>query len=104
MARDANAIAKERGLSIRFQALLPMQLMADTRLGLAVASEYARRRGISVEAHVTERYGTIMNARTYGERVAEWLDGPQANGIAFGVGESGVHLMEEPSIAPRRSA
>ncbi len=94
MARDANAIAEERGLSIRFQALLPMQLMADTPLGRTVAGEYARRRGLSVEAHVAERYGTTMTARTYGERVAEWLAGPPASGVAFGVGEAGVRPID----------
>lgn len=98
MARDANAIAEARQLSIRFQALLPMQLIAETPLGLTVAREYARRRGISVEAHVAERYGTNMTARAYGERVAEWLTAPRANGVAFGVGESGVYPMDEPSL------
>jgi NAD(P)-dependent dehydrogenase (short-subunit alcohol dehydrogenase family) len=102
MARDANAIAEARGLSLRFQALLPMQLMADTPLGLTVAREYARRRGVSVEAHVAERYGTTMNACAYGERVAEWLAGAQADGVAFGVGEYAVQPIEEPSI-PRRA-
>lgn len=101
MARDANAIAEARGLSIRFQALLPMQLMADTPLGHTVAAEYARRRGVPVETHVAERYGTAMNARSFGQRVAEWLAGPPVNGIAFGVSDAGVQLMEEPSI-PRR--
>jgi NAD(P)-dependent dehydrogenase (short-subunit alcohol dehydrogenase family) len=101
MARDANAIAEARGLSIRLQALLPMQLMVDTQLGLTVAQEYARCRGITVEAHVTERYGTTMTARSFGERVAEWLAGSRETGIAFGVSESGVHPIDEPSI-PRR--
>jgi NAD(P)-dependent dehydrogenase (short-subunit alcohol dehydrogenase family) len=104
MARDANAIAEARKLSLRFHALLPMQLMADTPLGLTVAREYARRRGVSVETHIQERYGTYMTARAFGERVAEWLAGPSASGIAFGVGESGVHPIEEPSIVSRSNA
>jgi short-subunit dehydrogenase len=96
MARDANAIAEERGLPVRFHALVPMQLMADTPLGKVVAAEYARRRGISVEAHVAERYGTAMNASTYGELVAEWLSGPVASGVAFGVSAAGVAPIDEP--------
>ena len=101
MARDANAIAESRGLAVRFHALLPMQLMADTHMGHTVAAEYARRRGISVEAHVKERYGTSMNARMFGERIVAWLSGPPVSGVSFGVGEGGVQPMEEPSI-PRR--
>lgn len=101
MARDANAIAAERGLAIRFQALLPTQLMADTPLGLAVAREYARRRGVSVEQHVAERYGTALTARGYGIRVAEWLAGPRPSGVAFGVSEAGVQPIEEPAMVTR---
>jgi hypothetical protein len=76
-----------------------MQLIADTPLGLTVASEYARRRGVSVEAHVTERYGGNMSARAYGERVAEWLRAPQLSGVAFGVGEAGVRPIDEPRLS-----
>lgn len=104
MARDANGIAEARKLSIQFQALLPMPLVTDTPLGLTVASEYARRRGVSVEAHVRERYGTSMSARAYGERVAEWLAAPPPSGIAFGVGASGVYPMVEPPVDAYRSA
>lgn len=103
MARDANAVADARALSIRFQALLPMQLMADTPLGLTVAREYARRRGISVEAHIQERYGTNMTPRAYGERVADWLATPISSGIAFGVAASGVTSIDEPSLGSRRA-
>jgi len=49
MAHSANAVARERGLDIHFQALLPMQLMAGTMLGHRVACEYATRSGLSVE-------------------------------------------------------
>jgi NAD(P)-dependent dehydrogenase (short-subunit alcohol dehydrogenase family) len=94
MARDANATAEARGLGLRFQALLPMQLMADTPLGHTVAAEYARRRGVTVEAHVAERYGTALNARTYGEQVAEWLTGP-AEGVTFNVSATGVTLADD---------
>lgn len=99
MARDANAIAEERRLAIRFQALLPMQLMAETALGHAVAAEYARRRGISVEAHVAERYGAAMSVQVFGERVAEWLAGPVTSEVAFGVSEAGVRAIDEPPVA-----
>lgn len=95
MARDANAIAEERGLSIRFQTLLATQLMADTPLGNAVAAAYAKRRGMSVEAYVAERYGTSMTAPSYGEHVAEWLVGPAAKGVAFAVSGAGVRPLEE---------
>lgn len=104
MARDANAIAEARHAAIRFQTLLPMQLIAETPLGLTVAREYARRRGVSVEAHVKERYGSNMSARAYGERVVEWLTGLPASGVAFGVGETGVQAMDEPPFGARPAA
>jgi NAD(P)-dependent dehydrogenase (short-subunit alcohol dehydrogenase family) len=104
MARDANAIAEARDASIRFQTLVPMQLVTDTPLGLSVAREYARRRGVSVETHVAERYGASVTARSLGERIAEWLTGPAASGVAFGVRESGVSPMDEPPMSQRSGA
>jgi len=85
MARDANALASERGSRVRFQVLVPMQLVAETPLGTTVASEYARRRGISLEQHVAERYGTTLTARAVGEHVANLLADDNATALAYGI-------------------
>src|SRR5262245_58712951 len=76
MAHSANSIAKERGLDIHFQALLPMQLMAGTELGLSVASEYARQSGLIVEDYLFKRYGAPMSPAHVGEQVADTLENP----------------------------
>lgn len=85
MARDANTIASERGSKLRFQVLVPMQLVAETPLGNTVAAEYARRRGISIEQHVVERYGTPMSARACGEHVASLLADGNATELAYAI-------------------
>ncbi len=86
MAHSANAVARERDLDIHFQALLPMQLMAGTMLGHSVASEYARRSGLSVEDYLFQRYGPPMPPAHVGEQVADMLDGPKfRSGVAYGL-------------------
>jgi hypothetical protein len=57
MAHNANAVAHERGLNIRFQVLAPTQLMAGTALGREVASAYAAFGGLRVEDYLFKRYG-----------------------------------------------
>jgi len=86
MASEANGLARERGLDIHFQALLPMQMIGETAFAQTIAGEYARRNGISVEAHLAARYGeTRLTAHDYGEWVATLLTDPQyAGGAAYG--------------------
>jgi hypothetical protein len=86
MAHHANAAAKERGLGIHFQALVPLQLIGDTALGQQVARAYAQREGTSIEAHLAARYGSKpLSARQYGEQVATLLADPRyAIGVAYG--------------------
>jgi NAD(P)-dependent dehydrogenase (short-subunit alcohol dehydrogenase family) len=94
MARDANAVATERGSKVRFQVLVPMQLVPETPLARTVASEYARRRGASIEQHVAERYGASMSARAYGEHVASLLADGNATALAYGIRAGEVVALE----------
>jgi NAD(P)-dependent dehydrogenase (short-subunit alcohol dehydrogenase family) len=47
MADYANGVAKN--LDLRFQAILPLQIIGDTELGRTAAEAYARIRGVSLE-------------------------------------------------------
>jgi hypothetical protein len=85
MAHNANGVAKERGLDLHFQVLLPLQLVGDTALGRTVAAAYAEREGTSIEVHLTRRYGKALLPNQYGEEVTEILTDPcYANGVAYG--------------------
>src|SRR5262249_25759444 len=67
MAHYANGVATERALGIHFQVLVPQQIVAETALGQQGASAMARRRGVSIEALLTERYGAQrLSPRQYG--------------------------------------
>ena len=42
MAQYADSVARQRGLGIRFQAIVPQQIIGDTELGRRAAEAYAR--------------------------------------------------------------
>lgn len=85
MAHNANSVAQERGLDLRFQALLPLQLVGATGLGRTVAAAYAERDGVSIDDHLTTRYGEPLLPAQYGDGVAEVLTDPRyAAGVAYG--------------------
>jgi NAD(P)-dependent dehydrogenase (short-subunit alcohol dehydrogenase family) len=92
MAHQANTVSKERGLGVRFQVIVPAQLMPDTELGHAVAQAYGRVEGVSARQHVLQRYGSILSPAEVGCRVAELLSNSQPAGVAFGV-RAGMPLV-----------
>jgi NAD(P)-dependent dehydrogenase (short-subunit alcohol dehydrogenase family) len=61
MAHYANGLSNDRGLGIQFQVLVPQQILAETALGHQAASAMARRRGLSIEAFLAERYGAPLS-------------------------------------------
>ena len=86
MAHQANAVSRERGLGIRFQVLVPAQLMAGTELGRGVAAAYAEAEGITIDDHIRTRYGAHLEPEQVGRQVAEWLADPAyATGVAYGI-------------------
>jgi len=95
MAKYANGIAKQKGLGIRFQALLPMQIIGGTGVGDAASSAYARSMGLDREAYLG-RFGAPLPPRQFGEHVVALLDDPQyATGVAFGLkGDTGITVLE----------
>ena len=85
MAHSANSVSRRRGLGIHFQVLVPNQLMPCTALGRQVAAVHAAIEGVSVEEHVIQRYGSIMEPREFATFVAELLADPRyASGVAYG--------------------
>src|SRR5262245_19952287 len=96
MAHYANGIPTERGLGIHFQVLVPQQIVAETAVGHQAASAGARRRSLSIEAFLAERYGAPLSARQYGKQVATLLtDRRYATDVAYGFkGDTGITPLD----------
>ncbi len=96
MAHYANGLATERGLGIHFQVLVPQQIVGETALGHQAARAGARRRGVSIEAFLAERYGSPLSPREYGEHVVTLLTDPRyATGVAYGFkGDTGITALD----------
>jgi len=96
MAKYANAVAEQKGLGMRFQAIVPLQMIGGTGVGDAGASAYARAMGMEREAFLA-RFGAPMPPRQFGDHVVAVLEDPQyARGLAFGVkGDTGITVLEE---------
>ena len=95
MAKYANGVAAQKGLGIRFQAIVPQQIIGGTGVGDAGANAYARAAGIETEAFLA-RFGAPMPPRDFGEKVVSVLDDPQyVTGFAFGLkGDTGITVLE----------
>jgi len=96
MAKYANGVSDEKNLGIRFQVIVPRQMVLGTGTGDAGASAYARAQGITPEAFVA-RFGAPMPPRDFGDKVVSVLEGPDyAEGLAFGLkGDTGITIIEE---------
>ena len=95
MARYANGLADQQKLGIRFQAIVPQQIIGGTGVGDAGANAYAGAMGIK-PAEFLARFGAPMPPREFGEKVIAVLDDPQyAEGFAFGLkGDTGITMLE----------
>jgi len=95
MADYANGLAKELGLDIHFQVLVPRQMVGETGTGDAGATAYAKKHNISTQEFLA-RFGAPMPPRAYGELVADLLANPdQASGTAFALkGETGISSLD----------
>lgn len=95
MAKYANEIASQKRLGIRFQAIVPQQIVGGTGVGDEASSAYARAMGMEREAFLS-RFGAPMPPRQFGERLVAVLDDPQyASGFAFGLkGDTGITVLE----------
>jgi NAD(P)-dependent dehydrogenase (short-subunit alcohol dehydrogenase family) len=95
MARYANGVSEQKQLGIRFQAILPMQIIGGTGVGDAGANAYARAAGLKPEEFLA-RFGAPMPPREFGDKVVSVLVEPKyADGFAFGLkGDTGITMLE----------
>ncbi len=95
MAKYANGVSDQKGLGIRFQAIVPLQMVGGTGVGGAGSSAYARAQGIEPEAFLA-RSGTPMPPRLFGEHVVRILSDPKYDtALALGLrGDTGITMLE----------
>jgi NAD(P)-dependent dehydrogenase (short-subunit alcohol dehydrogenase family) len=95
MAKYANGVAEQNKLGIRFQAIVPLQIIGGTGVGDAGANAYARAMGVDLEQFLA-RFGAPLPPRQFGDHLIAVLDDPQyATGIAFGLkGDTGITVLE----------
>jgi len=95
MAGYANLVSGERALGIKFQTLVPRQIIGATAHGRVAAEAYARRKGVTVEAFLAG-FGAPLTPAQVGEHVATLLtDAAHEAGVAFGVkGDLGLHSLD----------
>jgi NAD(P)-dependent dehydrogenase (short-subunit alcohol dehydrogenase family) len=95
MAKYANGVAKQKGLGIRIQAIVPQQIIGGTGVGDAGTSAYARAMGVDPETFLA-RLGAPMPPRLFGEHLVAVLDDPQyATDLVFGLkGDTGITVLE----------
>jgi NAD(P)-dependent dehydrogenase (short-subunit alcohol dehydrogenase family) len=95
MAKYANGVSAQNKLGIRFQAIVPRQIIGNTGVGEAGASAYARAAGIGREEFLA-RFGAPMPPREFGEKVISVLEEAKyADGVVFGLkGDTGITMIE----------
>jgi NAD(P)-dependent dehydrogenase (short-subunit alcohol dehydrogenase family) len=91
MASYANAVSAELDLGIRFQAVVPQQMMAAGGVGRHGAEYYSKRKGVTTEQFLAG-FGKAVSAREFGEYVVSILTESQfAEAPAFGIkGDHGI--------------
>jgi NAD(P)-dependent dehydrogenase (short-subunit alcohol dehydrogenase family) len=96
MAKYANGISEQKKLGIRFQVIVPQQMVLGTGTGSAGANAYAGALGITPETFI-ERFGAPMPPRDFGEKIVSVLSDPQySENLAFGLkGDTGITILEE---------
>ena len=95
MAKYANGVSAQNKLGIRFQAIVPQQMIGDTGVGDTGSKAYARAMGIGRDEFLA-RFGAPMPPRDFGEKVVSVLEDPKyAEGVVFGLkGDTGITMLE----------
>jgi NAD(P)-dependent dehydrogenase (short-subunit alcohol dehydrogenase family) len=95
MAGYANGVSSELDLGIRFQVLIPRQIIGETDHGRHAAQAYAKRKGITVETFLAG-FGEPMPPRRFAEHVLTILTDPaHATGTAFALrGDTGIRSLD----------
>jgi len=95
MARYANGVVEQKKLGIRFQAIVPLQIIGGTGVGDAGANAYAHSMGVEREAYLA-RFGAPLPPRQFGDHLVAVLEDPRyGSGTAFGLkGDTGITVLE----------
>jgi NAD(P)-dependent dehydrogenase (short-subunit alcohol dehydrogenase family) len=95
LAKYANGVAAQKGLGIRFQAIVPRQIIGGTGIGDEASAAYAAPMGMEPSAFL-DRFGTPLLPRLFGEQVAAVLEDPQfTKAVALNLnGMTGVTILE----------
>jgi NAD(P)-dependent dehydrogenase (short-subunit alcohol dehydrogenase family) len=94
MAAYASSVSLRLDLGIRFQALVPQQIVGETQLGRAAAEAYARQKGVDLATFLAG-FGAPMPPRRYGDLVLEILSDPKyAEASAFAIKGEGIRTLE----------
>jgi NAD(P)-dependent dehydrogenase (short-subunit alcohol dehydrogenase family) len=95
MTNYANGVSAQKNLGIRFQAIVPLQMVGDTGVGDAGANAYASAMGIE-RGQFLARFGTPMPPREFGEKVVSLLEEAKyAEAVVFGLkGDTGITVLE----------
>ena len=96
MAKYANTVSAARKLDLRFQVLVPMQIIGGTGVGDEAAGAYARAYGVSPQEFLA-RFGAPLPPRDFGDQVVTMLtDAAYENALAVGLkGDTGISVLEE---------
>jgi hypothetical protein len=99
MAKYANKVAEQKKLGIRFQAIVPQQIIGGTGVGDEASRGYARAMGLEREVFLAG-FGPPMPPRQFGEHVVSLLTERQyADAVAFGLkGETGITILEREAV------
>jgi NAD(P)-dependent dehydrogenase (short-subunit alcohol dehydrogenase family) len=94
MAQYANGVAAELDLGIRFQAMVPQQII-PTDHGRSAATGYAKKKGVSLEQFYAG-FGKPMTPRDVGAHVVTILTDPALESVtAFGLkGDTGLTSLD----------
>ena len=96
MAHYANFSSEQLKLGIRFQAVVPMQIFAETDGGRVAAEAYAQLRGVPVEGFIKGTFGKPMTPRDFAEHVVHILTDPAyESGTVYGIKpEAGIAALD----------
>jgi NAD(P)-dependent dehydrogenase (short-subunit alcohol dehydrogenase family) len=96
MAKYANKVAEQKRLGIRFQAIVPQQIISGTGVGDEASRGYARAMGLERDVFLAG-FGAPMPPRQFGEHVVSLLTERQyADAVAVGLkGDTGITVLEK---------
>ena len=97
IAQYANAFSLKSALNIRFQVVVPQQMVGDTGTGDAGSRAYADADGITPQKFL-EKFGPPMPPRMFGNYIVDILeDARHDRGLAFGLrAATGVSILDAP--------